>query len=396
MKKRIAVIDIGSSKVCTIMASLDGLAGVKIQGMALSPVQGIDKGLLVDLIPAQQCIRDSVKRAEEKAGYRLESPFIGINGNHVHSMRTDHSFALSKTDQMVHPEDLKGVLEAAVNLKVLADRKLIQVVPSSQNLYGREVRARADSRSYDLNVESGFINRAVFSVQNLNRCLMGLGLEAESLILEHTAAAESLLSEDEKATGTLLIDIGAETTSVSVSKNGKIEQTGVVQVGGKLISGDIAAGLELSFEQAENIKKSHGAILPEGADQDDTLQIDADIAISRRDLSEIIGARVEEILRLIMLDVANRDSLTGVVLAGGSAKIPGIVELTQEITRLPARIGIPRLPAVTNGATTLADPALATSAGLIALKMRNWYSQQRIGSQGPAQGFFASVGRLFQ
>ena len=110
----------------------------------------------------------------------------------------------------------------------------------------------------------------------------------------------------------------------------------------------------------------------------------------------MIGARVEEILRLIMLEAPNRDSISGVVLTGGTAKIPGIVELTQEVTRLPARVGLSRLPIAVGSVNSLDDPAFATSAGLITLKMKNWSSHQKLTGQGPVQGFFASVGRLFQ
>jgi cell division protein FtsA len=390
MKKRIAAIDIGTSKVCTILATLDNSFGIKIQGVGVAPALGIEKGLLADFFPAKKCIGESIRKAEEKAGYRLDTAYIGIGGNHVHSMNQVGNCSAARSDQMVHPEDLKGVMDMALNIKVLADRNLLQVVPIASKLYGREVRNRSNSNSYNLDIEPDFINKAIFSVQMLNRCLRGLGVEAESLVLEHSASAEGVLSEDEKQTGVLLLDIGSETTAVTTVSEGKIQQTGVLQVGGKLISKDIAAGFGLSFEQAENLKIFHGAISPAFREQGDEIQIQQDIAVSRQDLCDIIGARVEELVRLIMIEIPELNSLSGVVLTGGSSRLPGILELTQDITGLPARTGIPRF------ASILSDPSFSTAAGLISLKTRNWSSCQRTSEPIGIQGFFASVGRLFQ
>jgi cell division protein FtsA len=395
MRKRIAAIDIGTSKICTVLATLDASCNARIQGVGVSHARGIEKGLLVDLLPARQAIQESIRKAEGMAGHRVDSCYIAINGNHVHSMNQTRNFALSKTDQLVHPEDLKGILDMALNIKVLADQKLLQFVPSSYTVYGREIKNRSNSHSYNLDIESGFINQSVFSVQLLNKCMQGLGIETESLILENVAAAEGVLTEEEKQNGTMLIDIGADTTSISILMHGKIQRTGVIQVGGKLISSDIAAGLGLSYEKAEEIKKTCGAVSAAGIEKDDNIQIDGDQAISRQDLCEIMGARVEEIMRLIMLEVPDQEYPSGVVLAGGSARLPGLVEMAQDITQLPVRIGSPSFLNL-NPEAPLNDPAFATAAGLIRMKTRNWNSRQHVPEANGIHGLIGSVSRLFQ
>jgi cell division protein FtsA len=393
MRKRIAAIDIGTSKICTIMASLDTSQGLKVQGIGLASARGVEKGLLTDLGSARPALQESIQEAEGKAGYKLDSAYVGISGNHVHSMSPGHNFALSRTDQIVHPEDLKGVLDMALNLKVLADRKLVQVVPSSSTLYGHDVRTRQNTSNFNLDLEPGFINKAMLSVQILNKCLMACGVESESLIVENVAAVEGVLGEDEKQAGTLLIDLGADTSSISVVKDGKVQQTGMVQVGGRLISSDVAAGFGISLEKAEQMKKMYGAVGTGRAEAGEDLQTEEG-PISRQDLCDIIGARVEEILRLILLELGGRISLSGAVLTGGSARLPGLVEFTQEITGLPTRMGQPRFPQTVPD-SILMDPAFGSSAGLIFLKMKNWSAYPRASERGGIQGFFASVGRLF-
>ncbi len=393
MRKRIAAIDIGTSKICTIMASMDNSQGLRVHGLGLASARGIEKGLLTDLGSARGALEESIREAEGKAGYKIQTACIGISGNHVHSMSKGHNFALCKTDQLVHPEDLKGVLDMALNLKVLADRKLVQVVPSSYTLYGHEVRNRQNTSNFNLDLEPGFINKAVLSVQILNKCLMACGVESESLIVENVAAAEGVLHEEEKQAGTLLIDLGADTTSISVVNEGKIQQTGMVQVGGRLISSDIAAGFGIPLEKAEQLKKMYGAVGGGPAGPGEDLQTEEG-PISREDLCDIIGARVEEILRLILLEMGGRITLSGAVLTGGSAKLPGLVEFTQEITGLPTRMGKPGFPQAPSD-SFLADPAFASSAGLVSLKMKNWNACARTSEPSGIQGFFASVGRLF-
>jgi cell division protein FtsA len=248
---------------------------------------------------------------------------------------------------------------------------------------------------FRLDVETHIITAAATSIQNLTKCIRGCGIEVEDLVMEPLASAEAVLSDEEKTDGVILADIGGGTTDIAVFKDNSIYHTAVIPVAGYQITRDISVGLDLSFELAEEMKKKYGNVLPGEADDkdnDQTLTEDGH-SVSYRDLSEIVRVRVEELLRLIVLELPRSDYSklvpAGLVLTGGSANLPGMAELAAAVTHLPVRIGVPmNLYGV---ADSLYDPAYATSVGLVLWKtkrpevgvetwqkkngMRNWVSR---------------------
>jgi cell division protein FtsA len=219
--------------------------------------------------------------------------------------------------------------------------------------------------------------------------------------LEPLASAEAVLSEEERQAGVLIADIGGGTTDIAVMREGSIYHTSVLPVAGHQITRDIAAGLGLSFELAEEMKKRYGNLLVSEEEDADKVVGENGHSVSYRDLCDIIRARVEELMRLVVLEMPRNDYAklipSGVVITGGGANLPGIVELTQAITRLPVRIGIP--PAL-NGVSNalLNDPAYATSVGLVLWKMKNDNSAQQRWITKPAglRGLLSSIFRLFR
>jgi cell division protein FtsA len=401
MKRKIAAIDVGTTKVCTIMGTLDSSTGLRILGVGIAPSHGIEKALVANVTQAKDSIKQSIRKAEMMAGYRLDSAYIGVTGKHISSNNNKGTIAITKTDQLVRPDDLKRVLDVALNIKAPADRKMLHVIPRSYMLDGHEVKNPVGMHGYELNVEAHVITAAVASVQNLTKCIQEVGIEIEDLILEPLASAEAVLSEEEKQAGVLIADIGGGTTDIAVLRDGSIYHTSVLPVAGHQITRDVAAGLGLSFELAEEMKKKYANLLP-AEEEDDKIVGENGHTISYRDLCEIVHARVEELMRLVVLELPRNDYAklipAGIVITGGCANLPGIVEMTQSITRMPVRIGMPpTLNGVSNA--LLNDPAYATSAGLILWKMKNdsssnqkWMSTRPTG----VRGFFASLMKLFR
>jgi cell division protein FtsA len=256
---------------------------------------------------------------------------------------------------------------------------------------------------YELNVEAHVITAAIASVQNLTKCIQGVGIEIEDLILEPLASAEAVLTEEEKQAGVLIADIGGGTTDIAVLRDGSIYHTSVLPVAGHQVTRDIAAGLGLSFELAEEMKKKYANLLPTEEDDAERIVGENGHSISYRDLCDIVRARVEELMRLVVLELPRSDYAklipSGIVVTGGGANLPGIVEMTQSITRLPVRVGIPpTLNGVSN--QLLNDPAYATSVGLILWKMKNDSSSndQKWIPNKPAglKGFFSSLMKMFR
>jgi cell division protein FtsA len=401
MKTKIAAIDVGTTKVCTIMGSLDSNSGLRVLGVGIAPSHGIEKALVANASEAKESIRQSIRKAEMMAGYKMDSAYIGVTGKHIHSLNSTGTVAITKGDQLVRSDDLKHVLNVALNIKAPPERKLLHVIPRAYTLDGHEVKNPVGMHGYELNVEAHVITAAVSSVQNLIKCIRDVGVEVDDLVLEPLASAESVLSEEEKQAGVLIADIGGGTTDIAVIREGSFYHTSVLPVAGHQITRDIATGLGLSFELAEQMKKQYGSVIPYSKEEmDKNISKNGD-SVSCHDLCDIMQARVEELMRLVVLELPRSDYAelipAGMVITGGGANIPGIVEMTQSITHMPVRIGIPpALGGVSNA--LLNDPAYATSVGLILWKMKNdgSNSQKWVTKPSGIRGLFQSLFRIFR
>jgi len=226
---------------------------------------------------------------------------------------------------------------------------------------------------FRLDVETHVITAAVTSVQNLVKCIRGIGVDIDDLIFEPLASSEAVLSEDEKEVGAILADIGGGTTDISVFKDGSIWHSAILPVAGYQLTRDIAIGLGLPFDVAEEMKKMYGSVMPvyEGKTEDDTISQNGH-SVSYQGLCDIVKARVEEIIRLIMLELPRSEYASlvpaGLVLTGGSSNLSGIDGVGRDLTRLPVRIGAPiQMYGISD---VLHNPAYATSVGLLLWGMK--------------------------
>lgn len=366
----LTAIDVGTTKVCTAIAEVNDGAVTRIIGVGIVPSFGLHKGLVVNINDARESIRQSVIKAEQTCGYRVESAYVGVTGRHVTSLNNRGVVTITRGDRLVRPDDLKRVLHCAQSVKVPSDRKLLHVIPRSYAVDGQVgIKNPVGLHSSRLDVETHVITAAVNSVQNLAKCIRGLGIDIEDMVLEPLASSEAVLTEEEKQAGVILADIGGGTTDIAVFKDGSIWHTAILPVAGYQLTRDIAIGLGLPFDIAEEMKKRHGSVLPvyEGKRGSDSTIAEDGHGISYQDLCDIIRARVEEIIRLILLELPRfeYDAMVpaGLVLTGGSSNLSGIDVLGREILRLPVRVGAPiNIPGITD---VLRDPAHATGSGLL-------------------------------
>lgn len=372
MKRRnvVASIDVGTTKICTILADVSDGGSPRVVGVGIAPSRGLHKGLVVNINEAKESIRDSVRKAEQASDYRVESAYVGVTGRHVSSMNNRGVVAITRNDRVVRPDDLKRVLTAAQSVKTAGDRRLLHVIPRSYAVDGQPgVKNPVGMHGFRLDVETHVITAAVTSVQNLVKCIRSIGIDIEDLVLEPLASSEAILTEDEKQVGVIMADIGGGTTDVAVFREGSIWHTSILPVAGYQLTRDVAIGLGLPFEIAEEMKKKYGSVIPVYEGQTDTAPaISKDgHGVSYQDLCDIIRARVEEVLKLILLEMPNSDYEAlvpaGLVLTGGTSNLSGIASLGREILRLPVRVGAPT--DVHGIADVLRDPAYATSVGLI-------------------------------
>ncbi|MFH1383200.1 MAG: cell division protein FtsA [Chloroflexota bacterium] len=366
----IAAIDVGTTKICTTVAEVNEGRIIRVSGVGIVPSSGMHKGLVVSIGEARDAIRDSVKRAEQTSGYKIESAYVGVTGRHVTSSNNRAALTITRNDKMVRPSDLKRVMQFAQNIKIPEDRKLIHAIPRSYAVDGQTVvKNPVGMHGLTLDVEAHIITAAINSIQNLARCVRSLGIDIEDLVLEPLASGEAVLTPEEKQTGVIMADIGGGTTDVAIFREGAIWHTAVIPVAGYQLTRDIAIGLGLPFDVAEEMKRQYGNVLPAN-------QIKKDEAIpvvgnghttSERELYDILYARVGEIVKLILLELPPSEYHTlvpsGLVLTGGSSNLAGIDSLAKRILRLPSRVGAPvKIAGLTDG---LADPAYATNVGLL-------------------------------
>jgi cell division protein FtsA len=378
MAKRttLTAIDVGTTKVCTIIADFRDDGGLRIVGTGIVPSFGMHKGMVVNIDDTKAAIRESVRKAERACNYKVESAYVGITGRHVTASNNHGEISITRGDRLVRPVDLKRVLSNAQSVKVPSDRKLLHVIPRTYTIDGQEgVKNPVGMHGFRLDVETHVITAAVTSVQNLVKCVRSLGIDIDDLVLEPIASSEAVLTEDEKQAGIIMADIGGGTTDISVFKDGSIYHTAVLPVAGYQITRDVAIGLGLPFDVAEQMKKKYGSVIPvyDSKSQEENPMSSDSHGASYQDLCEIIRARVDEILRLIVLELPQSEYQAlvpaGLVLTGGSANVCGIEALGTEILQMPVRVGAPiNMP---NLPVSLNDPAYSTVVGLMLWGAKN-------------------------
>jgi len=396
MKKRIiSAIDVGTTKICTAIAEVNETGNTQVVGVGIAPSKGLHKGLVVNIDDAKEAIRESVRKAEQACNYKVESAYVGVTGRHVNSVNNRGVVSITRNDRLVRSEDLKRVLSSAQSFKVPNDRKMLHVIPRNYSVDGQTgVKNPVGMYGFRLDVETHVITAAATSVQNLVKCIRGIGVDVEDLILEPLASSEAVLTSDEKQVGVILADIGGGTTDVCVFKDGSIWHTAILPVAGYQLTRDVAIGLGLPFDVAEEMKKRYGSVMPvydSKADSQSPISEDGH-GVSYQDLCEIIRARVDEIVRLILLEMPRSEYETivpaGLVLTGGSSNLSGIETLGRDILKLPVRVGVPsNVYGITDA---LRDPAYATSVGLLLWGAKNQGKRRWNGG-----GFFGRVKTLF-
>ncbi len=374
-----AAIDVGTTKVCTLVGEYDRDGEVQIVGVGISPSRGLRKGMVVNIDETVESIAESVEKAERSSGYKIVSAQVGIAGGHISSLNNRGVVAVSRSDRIIGADDVARAIESARTINIPSNREIIHVIPRTYTIDGQDgVKNPVGMYGFRLDVEAHIVTGAVTSIQNLTKCVQKVGVEVEDLVLQPIASAEAVLTEEEKEMGVILADIGGGTTDIGVFIEGAIWHTCVLPIAGHHLSNDIAIGLRTPFAVAEEIKARYGNAFPSSIDPDAKIDVatfgaEGNRPILTRHLSEIIEARVEEVLEMIMVEIkrSGYEGLlpAGLVLTGGSSRLPGIDLLAREVTQSPVRIGCPR--GVSGLVDDLGNPAYATGVGLLLWGLKN-------------------------
>ena len=368
-KKIISAIDAGNTKVCTLVAEVGDDGQMRIAGVGIMPSKGIHKGIIVNVNEAKEAIRESIKKAEQSSGHRVEAAYVGITGHHIIGQNYKGVVAITHSDHIVRPDDIRRVLQVEQISKTGNNQKILHVIPRRYSVDDQEgVQNPVGMSAFKLEAETHVITAPVSSVQEWFRCIMGVDVDVEDLVFNGLASGEAVLTEGDKQVGTIVADIGGGTTNIIVYKDGTVWHTAVVPVGGHQVTEDIAIGLSLPFDVADEMKKKYGTAFPiyEGKAENESVSLNGH-TVSYRGLCDIIRARVEELLRLIIIDLPRdeKNALVpgGLVLTGGGSNLAGIDALVQEVLKIPFRRSAPLN--VYGAGDQLNDPAYSTAIGLL-------------------------------
>lgn len=364
-------IDIGTTKICTLVARMEEETPLRILGVGIEPSQGMRKGIPVDLRVVSQAITRSVEKAARTSGLEITSALVSLAGSQVASVNSRG--VVGVTGRTIDEDDIVRAMEAARAVAIPHNREIIHVIQRGFTVDGQAgIRMPIGMHGYRLEVETHIITAAASTVENLRNCVAEAGIEVSQFVLNPLASAEVVLSETEREMGVIVCDMGGGTTDLAIFIDGDVWHTMILGVGGDHITSDIAHGLRLPISQAEEIKKQHGHAVESEVREDEEFHVrpfgeEVPLQISRRELAHVIEARVEEIFSLVLQEIkrSGYDGLlpAGMVLTGGSSVLPGMRSLASRTLGLPVRVAQPEnLIGMTD---KLHSPAFSTSIGLL-------------------------------
>jgi cell division protein FtsA len=372
VERTIVGIDVGTTKVCTLVGEASDNE-LKIVGVGVAPSRGIKKGVVVNVVEAASAIKASIEKAERSSGYEIARAFVSVTGGHVSAVNSRGVVGVNRGDKGITADDVGRALDAARAIAIPQDREVLHVIPRGYAVDGQDgVKEPVGMIGFRLEVEAHIVTGQASSIHNLMKCVENCNVGVDGLVLDPIASGEAVLTNTEKEMGVVLADIGGGTTDVAIFIEGSVWHTTVLPVGGNHITNDVAVGMRVPFEAAEQLKVEHGHARHETIDPTEVVQVKAFgdggvTRVQRRDLAEIIEARLEEIDQLILQEIkrSGYDGLlpAGVVMTGGTSQLRGLRELGRQVLGLPVRIGMPQN--LLGLADAVDSPAYATSVGLL-------------------------------
>lgn len=370
-KSVIVALDIGTTKVCTLIAQKSG-KNLEILGVGSHPSHGLKKGSVVNIEKTVESIRSSIEEAKLMAGIEeLESATVGIAGNHIYCFNS--SGVVPVKNKEINQADIDRVIEAAKAVLIPSDREIIHVIPQEfkvDNTVGIKNPIGMCGSRLEVNVH--IVTGKTPLIHNLVKCVEQAGLQANSIILQPIASSRSVLSTEEKELGVVLIDIGGGTTDIAVWKEGSLLHSQIIPLGGNHFTNDLAVALKIPHNEAERIKLTHGTVLKDAHLNETYLTVQGLSGTRPREVSlsfvgEVLEARAEELFSVIkelVLEKNLQDEITGgLVLTGGGALIKNLPELAEYYLEKPVKLGYPN--AFGGMTTAMQHPKFSTVLGLL-------------------------------
>lgn len=377
-ERGILVVDVGTTKICALIGE-ERENKLWITGMGIAPSRGLKKGTIINIDEATQSIKEAIEKAQAQAKVPVEVIYTSIAGSHIKTIHSSGVVALK--EKVVTPSEVEEVLYSAQTVELPPDRVILHVIPQEFIIdQARGIIQPVGMSGVRLEAHVQLITCNRSNLQNLLRCFENLDLEVDGVIFQGLASGEGVLTPEEKELGVILIDFGGGTTDVAVYWDNVLRYVSSLPIGGELLTNDLAVGLRTSRKEAERIKIENGVCVKELADEGELVEVMGignrpPKKVSKKILAEILELRIKELFELIekelqsqlfdredILDIRSKFG-SGIVITGGSALLPGIVYLAEQIFDLPVRIGYPfRFSGLTE---EIYHPQFATSVGML-------------------------------
>lgn len=373
-EKIVVGLDIGSTKVCAVVASIDEQEQVHILGVGKAQSDGLNRGVVVNIDKTVNAIRTAVEQAELASGIEVNSVNVGIAGDHIRSIRSKGVITINNKDKEITLRDVERLLEDCQRIMLPPDQQIIHVIPQEFVVDGQDgISDPVGMSGMRMEAEVHIITGLVSAAKNIYRCVERAGYQVADIILEPLASSYAVLDREEKEAGVVLVDIGGGTTDLAVFQDNTIRHTAVIAIAGKKVTDDIRVGLSVLDDQAEKLKHEHGECFVDMIENDDAITVPGIAGrppkeITKSILAKIIQARMEEIMEIVAIEVKRSgyaDTLSaGLVLTGGGSLIKNICPLANEVLGMDAKIGKP-LGLAGGLIDEVNSPIYATGVGLV-------------------------------
>lgn len=379
--ERIVVgLDIGTTKIVAIIASIDEQEQIHILGVGKAPSDGLNRGVVVNIERTVQAIRAAVEQAELASGIKVNAVNVGIAGDHIRSVRSKGVITINNRDKEITRLDVERLLEDCQRIMLPPDQQILHVIPQDFVVDGQDgISDPVGMSGMRMEAEVHIITGLVSAAKNIHRCVNRAGYEVADIILEPLASSYSVLDDEERMAGVALVDIGGGTTDIAVFRDNTIRHTAVIAVAGKKVTDDIRIGLSVLDEQAEKLKQGFGESYVDRIERDEIITVPGIAGRSPKEittsiLAKIIQARMEEILEIVGIEIKRSgyaDLLSaGIVLTGGGSLVKNICPLASQVLGMDAKIGRPQ--GLAGGLIREVDsPIYSTAVGLVIHAIRS-------------------------
>ena len=392
-------LDVGTSKVCAIVGEALDDGSIDVVGIGVAESRGIRRGVIVNLEAAVESIKKAIEEAELMAGVEIDAVHLSMAGPHIKGFNSRGVIAVAGKSREITRDDVRRAIEAAKAVSLPTGREILHVLPQDFVVDEQDgIGAPVGMTGARLEVNVHIVTSSSTATQNIVSCVNRAGVGVIDTVIEQIAAADAVLTPDEKELGVALVDIGGGTTDIAIYERGSLWHTAVIGVGGDHFTSDIAVGLRMPIPDAEKLKRKCGCALSAMVDEDETMDVASvggrrSRVMARRILSEILQPRAEEIFHLVWDEIRRagyeKSLNSGIVLTGGGAILEGMPEIAEQIFDLPIRRGAPT--GIGGLADHVSSPAFATPVGLVVYGQRNQVVEARTSGVG---AFSRVAGRL--